>query len=101
MISSVCSQILYNQEDKALMKLYTYCLRYDGGKKKYGGITDLDELKENSRQHCIPDDVFNGLANDYNAFLEERRKLMAAKIRKYFNKLSFIKCLPTHYEQQD
>lgn len=58
-----------------------------GGKKKYGGITDLDELKENLRDHCIPEGIFNSLADDYNRFLEERRKLMAAKIKKYFNKL--------------
>jgi len=59
----------------------------DGGKKKYGGITDLDELKENLRDHSIPEGIFNSLAEDYNQFLEERRKLMAAKIKKYFNKL--------------
>lgn len=59
----------------------------NGGKKKYGGIMDIDELRENLRQHCIPEDIFNGLADDYNAFLEERRKLMAEKIREYFNQL--------------
>lgn len=59
----------------------------NGGKRKYGGITDLDELKENLREHCIPEDIFNGLADDYDAFLEERRKLMAVKIRKYFKTL--------------
>jgi hypothetical protein len=56
-----------------------------GGKKKYGGITDLDELKENLSQHSIPEHVLNSLADDYDLFLEERRKLMAAKIRDYFN----------------
>ena len=59
----------------------------NGGKKKYGGITDLDELKANLRQHCIPEDIFNGLADDYNAFLEERRKLMAMKLKQYFKTL--------------
>ena len=59
----------------------------DGGKKKYGGITNLEELKENLRVHCIPEDIFNSLSDDYNKFLEERRKLMAAKIKKYFNML--------------
>jgi len=59
----------------------------DGGKKKYGGITDLAELKENLRDHSIPEGIFNSLADDYDRFLEERRKLMAAKIRMYFNKL--------------
>ena len=59
----------------------------DGGKKKYGGITDLAELKENLRDHSVPEGIFNSLADDYPQFLEERRKLMAAKIKKYFNKL--------------
>jgi len=56
----------------------------DGGRKKFGGITDLDELKENLHQHAIPEGVFNSLADDYDLFLVERRKLMAAKIKEYF-----------------
>ena len=59
----------------------------DGGKKKYGGITNLDDLKENLRQHSIPEGIFNHLADDYDAFLDERRKLMAKKIQEYFNML--------------
>lgn len=59
----------------------------DGGKKKYGGITDIDELKHNLLQHSIPEGIFNHLADDYNQFLIERRQLMAAKIREYFNLL--------------
>jgi hypothetical protein len=55
-----------------------------GGKKKYGGITNPDELKENLRVHCIPEDIFNHLADNYDQFLEERRKLMAAKLKEYF-----------------
>jgi hypothetical protein len=58
-----------------------------GGNKKYGGITDLDALKDNLRQHSIPEGIFNNLADDYNQFLIERRKLMSATIRDYFNLL--------------
>jgi hypothetical protein len=58
-----------------------------GGKKKYGGITDMEELKANLRAHSIPDGIFGHLADDYGGFLEERRKLMAGKIRDYFNTL--------------
>ncbi len=50
----------------------------------YGGIVDIDELKENLRQSCIPDGFENMDINDYSAFLEERRKLMAQKIRNYY-----------------
>lgn len=50
----------------------------------YGGITDSNELRENLNQNCIPVG-FEGMAiNDYNGFLEERRKLMAEKIRNYY-----------------
>lgn len=59
----------------------------NGGKKKFGGIIELDDLRENLRQHCIPEEIFGPLAEDYDAFLEERRKLMAARIRKYYMKL--------------
>jgi hypothetical protein len=58
-----------------------------GGKRKYGAITNLDELKENLRQHAIPEGIFNSLARNYDEFLEERRKLMSAKIREYFSTL--------------
>lgn len=58
-----------------------------GGQRKYGGITDLDELKENLREHCIPESILRDPEEDYDRFLEERRALMAAKIRDYFAKL--------------
>lgn len=54
---------------------------------KYGGITDLDELYQNLEMHCIPLNIFDQLANDYEEFLKERRKLMAKKIKNYFEKL--------------
>lgn len=31
-----------------------------GGKRKYGGITNLDELKANLAEHCIPGTILNG-----------------------------------------
>jgi hypothetical protein len=59
----------------------------DGGKKRYGNITDLDELSENFRMNCIPDGVEKMGVEDYRTFLDERRKLMAQKIKKYFETL--------------
>ncbi len=56
----------------------------EGGKKSYGGIASMEELKENLSQHCIPDEILGSLAENYDAFLEERRKLMAARIKSYF-----------------
>lgn len=58
-----------------------------GGKTKYGGITDLEELKINLRMNCIPEAILNGDIGDYDAFLEQRRRLMAAKIKAYFQTL--------------
>lgn len=59
----------------------------DGGKKKYGNIKDVDVLRKNLRMNCIPDGIEEMTADDYPAFLAERRKLMANKIRKYFESL--------------
>jgi hypothetical protein len=53
------------------------------GKKKYGGITDLDELKINLAESCIPESILSASVPDYDSFLEQRRKLMAAKIKVY------------------
>lgn len=58
-----------------------------GGQKHYGNITDLDELRENFRMNCIPDDVEQLGVSDYPAYLAERRKLMAQRIRRYFETL--------------
>jgi hypothetical protein len=58
-----------------------------GGPKKYGGITDLQQLKENLREHCIPEGIFEGLSEDFEQFLEERRKLMARRVQEYFTQL--------------
>ncbi len=56
----------------------------NGGKLKYGGINSLEELKENLAMNCIPENI---ATMNYNEFLEERRKLMAQKIKKYFEML--------------
>lgn len=65
-------------------QVYKQC---DGGKRRFGGITDLDELRVNLRMQCIPEGVEKLTVDDYDVFLEERRKLMAAKIRDYYNNL--------------
>lgn len=57
------------------------------GDVKYGGIIDMESLKENLRQNCIPESIFHMTIDDYPAFLEERRKLMAKKIETYYHSL--------------
>ena len=58
-----------------------------GGKMKYGGITDRDELHANLIQNCVPVAMLNGGIPDYDDFLVERRKLMAQKIKTWFEGL--------------
>jgi len=58
-----------------------------GGKRKYGHIETMDELRENLRTHSIPESIIGMNVGHYEDFLEERRKLMAAKIRSYYQGL--------------
>lgn len=52
-----------------------------------GSIIDEPQLIRNLEMNCIPSDVFNMDSEDYPRFLEERRSLMAAKIRRYYESL--------------
>ncbi len=58
-----------------------------GGRKKYGGITNLFDMKANLRMHCLPESMLSGKIPGYNDFLEERRRLMALKIKQWFEVL--------------
>ena len=58
-----------------------------GGKRKYGGITDLDELRSNMKMSCLPESLLDGEIPSYDDFLRERRKLMAQKIKTWFASL--------------
>ena len=59
----------------------------NGSKLKYGGIKSVDELKNNLKMHCIPENIFDMDASNYQNFLEIRRNLMSLKIKEYFDKL--------------
>ena len=52
---------------------------------KYGSIDNYDELIENLRTHSIPLSIFDATIDNYDEFLKERRKLMAEKIKEYYN----------------
>jgi len=58
-----------------------------GGKKKYGGITDMDDMRDNLRMSCLPESMLDGEIPEDDDFLEQRRKLMALKIRDWFETL--------------
>jgi hypothetical protein len=53
-----------------------------------GAITNMDELKDSLKRNCIPENFAEYDISDYMTFLEERRKLMAKKIRDYYENLS-------------
>ena len=44
-------------------------------------------MRENLRVHCVPDVMLDGEIPDYNDFLEERRRLMALKMKHWFEAL--------------
>ncbi len=58
-----------------------------GGSKKYGGIDDRDDMVKNLAMNCIPESMLDGEIKGYEAFLEERRRLMAMKIKTWFESL--------------
>ena len=60
----------------------------NGGPKRYGGITESDRLRENIAQNCLPISLLNGGVPDYDDFLAERRRLMALRIKEWFEVLS-------------
>lgn len=49
-----------------------------------GGIVEKEELMESFEQNCIPKEFINYTINDYKQFLEQRRMLMAQKIKDYY-----------------
>ncbi len=59
----------------------------EGGEARYGGIQSMEGLKENLKENCIPEDIFEMDYTDYDEFLKKRRVLMAQKIRAYYESL--------------
>ena len=58
------------------------------GKAAYGTIASLETLKRNMADNCIPLEIVSMSHEDYEStFLPARRKLMAAKIHKYYESL--------------
>ena len=56
-----------------------------GGETIYGGITSLEVLSKNLTEDCcLPETLIDMSADDYSAFLVERRKLIAARLKEYY-----------------
>ena len=56
-----------------------------GGETMYGGITTLDEFRRNLIEDCcLPVELADMTVADFPAFLQERRKLIAARLKDYY-----------------
>ena len=79
------TEINLNIKDKPPSEYFAEIIEQcNGGPVKYGGITDVNTLKENLAQNCIPESVMTMKIDDYHEFLKQRRELMAKKIKKYY-----------------
>lgn len=56
----------------------------NGHENKYGAINNIEELKQNMKDNCIPQGFIEMDYLNYNNFLKERRILMAKKLKDYF-----------------
>ncbi len=54
------------------------------GGKLVTGISTEAELIENLKANCVPSNIANMTESDYANFLEERRTLMANKMKDYY-----------------
>ena len=59
----------------------------NGGELSYGAINDAKELASNLATSCIPEDLHEMGLDRYDEFLNARRKLMAAKLKDYYQTL--------------
>lgn len=54
------------------------------GTARYGAIVRLADLRANLQANCLPDDLQAYQPENFDAFLTERRRLMAQKIKRYY-----------------
>lgn len=59
----------------------------ESGTLDIGNINDKDKLMVNLAENALPEDIVTMTVADYDRFLGERRKLMAATIEKYYKSL--------------
>ena len=58
-----------------------------GSEITIGNISDMNTLRQNLEENCIPEDIVHMTAEDYELFLAQRRILMAKLIEKYYKNL--------------
>ena len=59
----------------------------NGSENKYGAINNIEELKQNMKDNCIPKNFIQMNYFNYDEFLKQRRILMANKLKEYFKML--------------
>lgn len=82
--SEINIRIGNNPIEKYLQEVKEQC---NGGELKYGGISDFNLIIENFKQNAVPLSIFEMTMDDYQEFLNQRRKLMAEKMRNYYEML--------------
>ena len=55
--------------------------------KLVSGITSEKDLLDNLKMNCVPPEIMDMRIEDYQDFLNSRRKLMSYKIKEYYNSL--------------
>lgn len=64
---------------------YVRDVQCQGGETMYGGITDINILNRNLTEDCcLPENLADMTLEDFPAFLETRRKLIAARLKEYY-----------------
>lgn len=83
------SEINVAIRDKAPTKYFKTIIDQCTGEKEltYGGIENLDALYKNLDDNDIPREVIKMDVDQYREFLDMRRKLMAMRIKEYYNTL--------------
>lgn len=57
------------------------------GNQQVSGLSNEEQLLENLKMNCVPLEIQDMNIEDYNDFLNLRRKLMATKIKEYYHSL--------------
>jgi len=57
------------------------------GNQELSGLSSSEQMLENLRMNCVPEEIQNMGIDDYQDFLVLRRKLMASKIKDYYHSL--------------
>ena len=88
-MASVCVKRLHLLEDQSLIAAMARMKQQVAGEGTYyGGITDMDDLRANLAENCVPEAFMDMDIFDYQVFLDTRRTMMAQYIREYYESLA-------------